>query len=306
MKLERPSDLYVGLLVLAAVAVLVVAFIFTQGWNRPQWDLYMWSTSAQDLNGDTRVELQGLRIGGVKGVVPRTDSATGALRFLVHLRLDEYYQDGTRLALPLGTQAEIVTASALGGATIALRFPEHPVGAMETGDTINSSRRASPLDAIAETADSLKRQFADALEDTRHLVRNLDATVVLAQRELRQTAPAVRGTVTELQTTLTRLEPALERADSLLADAHAGFGPLRDSVTTTLGQARQLVTHLDSLATMASLMASENRETVRSTTHNLYVLSAKLDHFMDQVSRRPLRMITGVSTWRPDSLESPP
>lgn len=304
MSSQRISDALVGLLVLGTVTVLVLAFVFTKGWNKRQWDLFMRAESAQDLNVDTRVYLQYLPIGEVKAISPRADSVTGHLRFIVHLRIDEQYQDGTPLLLPLGTTAEIVPGSLVGGAAISLRLPERSVGRLTSGDTITSARRASGLDAIAQTADSLSRQIALVLTDTRVLINNLSETVVLAHRELERTAPEIRSTLQSMDAALAQLRPALARADTLMAGMNGRLGGIQDSISTTLAQTHSLLAHLDTLTVTASAIAGENREVVRTTAENLYVISAKLDHFLDQVSRRPLRMITGVRALPSDSLRA--
>jgi ABC-type transporter Mla subunit MlaD len=185
-----------------------------------------------------------------------------------------------------------------------MRLPERTAGWMEPGDTINSVRRTSGLDAIAEIADSLRQQTALVLTDTRELITKLTATVVVAQREMERTAPDVRTTLTEMSNVLTQLRPTLARADSMMGSVTGTMDGLRDSISTTLSQTRSLLSHLDSLALTASAIAGENRSVFRSTAENLYVISAKLEHFMDQVSRRPLRMLTGVRTLSSDSLRA--
>lgn len=301
MSNQRLSDLLVGSLVVGAAVVLLVAVVLTKGWNKRQFDLYMRSSTAQDLNVDTKVFLQYLEVGEVKGVAPQVDSASGRLRFVVHLRIDERYQDGTELRLPLGTEADIVPVNALGGAAIGLRLPERNIGRLTPGDTINSVRRASGLEAIAQTADSLRQQIELVLTDTRTLIHSLNSTVVLAQTELKQTGPEIRTTLTDVQAALAQLTPTLARADTLMAAAHGQMGTISDSIAATLSQTRLMVGHLDSLAATASTIAGENRDVVRTTAQNLFVISAKLEHFLDQVSRRPLRMITGVSPLPNDS-----
>lgn len=301
MSNQRLSDLLVGSLVVGAAVVLLVAVVLTKGWNKRQFDLYMRSSTAQDLNVDTKVFLQYLEVGEVKGVAPQVDSASGQLRFVVHLRIDERYQDGTELRLPLGTEADIVPVNALGGAAIGLRLPERNIGRLTPGDTINSVRRASGLEAIAQTADSLRQQIELVLTDTRTLIHSLNSTVVLAQTELKQTGPEIRTTLTDVQAALAQLTPTLARADTLMAAAHGQMGTISDSIAATLSQTRLMVGHLDSLAATASTIAGENRDVVRTTAQNLFVISAKLEHFLDQVSRRPLRMITGVSPLPNDS-----
>lgn len=305
MSSQKLSDALIGTLVIGAVAVLVLAFVLTKGWNKRQFDLYMRTESARDLTSDTHVLLQSLPVGELKAIAPQVDSTTGRLRFIVHLRIDERYQDGTELRLPLGTQADIVTSNVLGGVSIELRMPERPIGKLAAGDTIPSTIKSSGLDAIAQIADSVRQQIALVLTDTRALIDNLSATVVLAQQELRLTAPEVRATMTDVQTSLQQLRPTLARADTLMATATGRMDGVSDSIAATLAQTRTMIAHLDSLAITATSIAGENRQVVRTTAENLFVISAKLEHFLDQVSRRPLRMIYGVKPL-PDTVRQAP
>jgi ABC-type transporter Mla subunit MlaD len=305
MTSQRMTDALIGALVIGAVIILVAAFVLTKGWNKRQFDLYMRTESARDLNSDTQVLLQSLPIGEVKAIAPQVDSLTSRLRFIVHLRINERYQDGTELRLPLGTQADIVSSNMLGGVGIELRMPERPIGRLAPGDTIGSTVKSSGLEAIAQIADSLRQQLALVLTDTRTLIDNLSRTVVLAQRELEQTAPEVRATMTEIQASLALLRPTLARADTLMATATGRMGGVSDSIAVTLSQTKSMIAHLDSLALTASSIAGENRAVVRTTAENLYVISAKLEHFLDQVSRRPLRMLYGVRPL-PDSVRRLP
>ncbi len=291
---QRMTDVMIGALVVGAVAVLVGAFVFTKGWNKQQFDLFMRTESARDLTSDTKVLLQSLPVGEVKAISPQVDSTSGRLRFVVHLRIDERYQDGTELHLPLGTRAEIVQSNVLGGVSIELRTPERAIGRLAPGDTVGSARLSSGLDAIAQIADSLRQQIALVLTDTRSLIENLNSTVVMARRELQLTAPEARATMDEIQASLTQLRPTLARADTLMATATGRMDGVSDSIAATLSQTRTMIAHLDSLAVTATSIAGENREVVRTTAENLYIISAKLEHFLDQVSRRPLRMIYGV------------
>jgi ABC-type transporter Mla subunit MlaD len=305
MSSQRLTDVLIGTIVIGAVLVLVITFVLTKGWNKRQFDLYMRTESARDLTSDTQVLLQSLPVGEVKAVAPQVDSLTGRLRFIVHLRIDERYQDGTELRLPLGTQADMVTANVLGGVSIELRMPDRPVGTLAAGDTIGSTVRSSGLDAIAQIADSLRQQIALVLTDTRTLIENLSSTVVLAEQELRQTAPQVRATMSEVQASLAQLRPTLARADTLMATATNRMDGVSDSIAATLAQTKGMIAHLDSLALTATAIAGENRAVVRTTAENLFVISAKLEHFLDQVSRRPLRMLYGVRPL-PDTIRPAP
>ena len=115
---RRTTDALLGLFLVSTVAVIVVALIFTQGWNERRIVLHMLTNSAQDLNVDTKVLMQGLEVGRVARIVPRVDPGMGPLSFVATLRIRERYRDGAELRLPVGTAGEIRAKGALGGVEV--------------------------------------------------------------------------------------------------------------------------------------------------------------------------------------------
>ncbi len=301
---RRTADALVGLLVLSVIAVLLAAVAVTRGWTERRVTLYMLSPSVQDLKQDTPVYLQGLAIGEVAAISPVVDSGRmGPPQFLVALRLRERYANGVPIRLPLGTRAQISSTGLIGSASIALVVPPNDIAAaLEPGDTIRGTLTLSWTDILKEVADTLRQQVSDILKDTRRLLATLDRTASLAHTELGATAPELRQTLAEVQQTLAALRPTVHRADTLLGTADRRLGVLQDSISATLASARVLMGHLDSLTLTAAAIAGDNREAIRRTADHLYVVSAKLEHFVDQVSRRPLRMITGVRPLARDSI----
>jgi hypothetical protein len=51
-------------------------------------------------------------------------------------------------------------------------------------------------------------------------------------------------------------------------------------------------------------MAGENRADIRATVAQMKLVGLQLEYFLDQVSRRPLRMITGVRPLPTDSVRA--
>ncbi len=302
---RRTADALLGLFLVSAVVVIVVAVIFTQGWNERRIILHILTNSAQDLNLDTKVFLQGLEVGRVTKIVPKVDRGMGPLKFVATIRVRAHYPDGAQLSLPAGTSAEIRTKT-LGGGEVSLVLPEQAAGELHTGDTITSFRRTPALEAIARVADSLATQVKLVLGDTRTLIRKLTETAELANAEVGKTAPEVRQTLVEIENTLTQLRPALAQATTLMTTANQRVGVISDSVATTLSEAHGLLGNLDSLTTTARNIAQENQAEIKQVMANLNVVSAKLGHFFDQVTRRPLRMITGVRALPPESLQVKP
>ena len=292
---ERQADTLIGALVVGVALVLGTAIYFTLGWNQRRWDLYVTAASAQDISADTKVFLQGLDVGRVDAINPRIDPHGGPLTFLVHLRIDLRFQDGGLVKLPAGTTAEIAAASAFGGGTlISLNTPATSTGLLRPGDTIPSVRRPTPLDLIAQVADSLARQVSFVLADTRRLLGDVDGTVRDVHLAVANTAPALQHSITQVDASLSELRPLLRHADSLVDRTDVRLGSLQDSLVRTLGNARLLTEHLDSLVELARSVGADNRGDIRTTVEHLERTSARLEYFVDQVSRRPLRMISGV------------
>lgn len=303
---RRSADMLTGLLVLTALGVLVLGVIFTQGWNERWIAIRMLTESAQDLNVDTKVYLQGLEIGRVRSVLPRPDQTdVGKLEFVATLRIRERFGDGTAIRLPAGTTAEVVTR-ALGGADVLLKMPARSFGELEPGDTIRSTRRQPALEAIAQVADSLTGQLKLVLNDTRELITRVSRVADQANGQMAETGPQLRRTLADLQATMADLRPALSRATVFMDSTDERFGHLHDSLLVTLSQTRMLMTRLDTLTSVATGVARSSEDDIRTIIASLRVTTVKMDHMMDQISRRPLKMITGVRPLPPESLPPQP
>ena len=66
----------------------------------------------------------------------------------------------------------------------------------------------------------------------------------------------------------------------------------RDGVVVTT---EATVQRLDSLTVDAEAMVAENRAAVNEAMANVTVASRQLNHFLEEASRRPYRLLTGVT-----------
>ena len=87
---------------LVSAGVVLGLFLLTSNPLERRQDFFMRATTADGLERDTRVFLQGLQVGRVTQIVPRVDA--GELFFVAHLSLLMQYPDGTPLA---GTSPEV-------------------------------------------------------------------------------------------------------------------------------------------------------------------------------------------------------
>ena len=98
------------------------------------------------------------------------------------------------------------------------------------------------------------------------------------------------------------IEPMIAQTRTTLATTDTTIGVLQDSLALLLGDTRRLVNRADTLTSTVSQTATDVTPDIRQTLKNVYILSAKLEYFIDQVSRRPHRLLTGIRPLSRDSI----
>ncbi len=305
----RTADALIGALVLGAIIVFLVALVITRGWTERRVVVYMLSSSVQDLNVQTPVKLQGLTIGEVKEISPLPDSGErmGPPVFVVALRLRESYANGMPIRMPLGTRAEISSSGLIGNAVISLIVPEsHIKAALQPGDTIRGTLTEGWTDVLKEVADTLRTQVSGILSKTNRLLATLDKTAGNANDELAKTGPEIRNTLAGARSVLDRLEPVLAQTSRTMSRADTTMATMQDSLLTLVADTRRLLNHADTLTTNINGLTTDLAPDIRVTLKTMRVMSAKMEYFMDQVSRRPHRLLTGIHPISRDSILAEP
>ncbi len=273
---------------LGAIGVMLGALIITSGLLQRRYDVFMRTGSAQDLTQDTRVLLQGLAVGRVRQVNPLLDSANGSLTFVARLSIDAEFPNGAPVTIPRGTRALIEQLNPIAPPVIQLMVPEGGAQrALGPGDTIVSERRQGAMDALGRIASDLSDELRKTIQETRMLVRQTTRTAQEAEHLVSASTPRVEEVLSQLST-------SLERTDRMLADLGPRVTPLTDSLTAVLADTRRALRQVTTLAQTADSMAGENRISIRETIQHLHNSAVLLEHFADQVSRRPTRLLTGV------------
>ncbi|MFQ6044939.1 MAG: MlaD family protein [Gemmatimonadales bacterium] len=270
-----------------------------------RYALYLRVANAEGLNQDTRVMLQGLAIGRVRQVNPRLDPVKNSLEFVAELSMLEKFPDGSLLRLPRGTRAEITQPTGFVGATIVqLIMPQGPDTTparpelLQPGDTIETTRVANVLDLMGDVAGRLTEEVTVTLEETRELMERTTTTIERSNRVLASSGPQI-GKVLSL------LADNLARTDRMLAAFEPQVGEATETLMATLADTRQVLQHLDTLVATAQNMADENRPAIVETIALLQRTAVILENFTDKMSRRPLRMFTGVKP-PPDTVQREP
>jgi len=293
------TDLYVGLFLVATVALVLIALIATSGWGVDRYDVFVRTENAQDVTVDSKVFMQGLEVGRVAGIAPRPVGEAGRLEFIIRVSLLDRFPDGTPLRLPRGATAE-VTSGLLGGATIQLAINPGSGGSLAPGDTIDMRRATSPIEAFGALASDLKGTIQQTLVSAtgtlnavRGLADSLKVTAGTARRFLVSAQPGAEKALDGVNANLDRLRLVLDSAN---ARTGLTFGQINSAVA----QGRALLVSVDSLTRVLLAIGGENHSEITETIVNFRNLSAELAYVLEQLSRRPLKFITGVKI--PDSL----
>ena len=298
MNIQR-TDLSVGIFVIATVAIVVVALVATSGWNVRHFDLYIRTDDARDIALDTRIYMQGLEVGRITAIAPRQANRPGRLEFIIRAKMVERFPDGTPLRLPRSTDAEVETAL-LGGSTLQLSIHDSIPGTLEPGDTIGMHRRTPAMEAFGALATDLKGTIQDALLATtatlnsvRHLSDSLSAATGTARGFVAGIRPGTEKAIAEATRNLVQLQLVLD-------SANARTGVTFQQLNATMAQSRTLMRSADSLTRLLVAMGGENRPEIAAIIVNMRQLSEQMQYVMEQLGRRPMRILTGVKI--PDSL----
>ncbi len=303
--MESYRDFTVGLFILASIGIILGLLVITSNALDDRQDFYMRAATADGLTQDTRVSLRGLQIGRVTQVNPRVDDA--GVSFVARLSLRRTYPDGTLLQLPVGTRAVIAAPLpiSIAAAAVDLEIPGQAAGTefLQPGDTIDSDRIPGAVDLLGEVATALKSEVLQTLAQTQVLIEQSTRTIAETHGIIESTQSLIGTTTPKVEEALELLAASLERTDQILAEISPRVGPLQDSLMATLAQARRILTSFDTLATTAHELLAENRNVIQEALARLAHTTTVLDHFAEQVTRRPLRFLTGVTPPPPDTTE---
>jgi ABC-type transporter Mla subunit MlaD len=297
MKITQRTDLVVGAFVILVVATVVAALIKTQGLGIHHRALYIHTDDARDLRVDTKIYLQGLEVGRIAAVNPR--QAAGGLDFLIRATILTRFPDGTPLRLRRGTDAEL-EQNVLGGSTLLLDVHGTSKDTLPPGEIIELHRHTPAMEAFSSLASGLKEQIAHTLEQTtrtltsvQHLADSMTIATGTARRFVSGIQPGTERTLNEAAASMARMRELLDTTD-------VRSGITLHQLNATLEQSRRLMSSTDSLTRLLAAMGGENRPAIREVLENSRLLSQQTTFLMEALSRRPMRVMSGVDL--PDSL----
>jgi len=318
MKVASRTDLWVGTFVVAVIGVVVTALVATSGWGIRHFDLYIRTNDARDVTIDTRIYLQGLEVGRVASISPRPTNKRGVLEFIIHAQMIAEFASGDSLLLPGNVEAE-VQPELLGGALLVLDIygddtAEERPGCTRSrralllaGDTICMHRRPGVAEAFGNLATDLKADIANAIVTTTRtveaygrLANSLEGSSSEVRAMVAGIRPGAEQTMNELAANLSRLRRLLDTADLRSGATLAELNQTMQQTRATMEQARLMLVSTDSLTRLVTTIGNENRPDIRAMLMDARFMTQQLLYVTEQLSRRPMRAMSGVEL--PDTL----
>jgi hypothetical protein len=293
------SDFYVGLFLVATIALVVAALVATAGWGVKRNIIYVRTNDATAITVDTKVFMQGLEVGRVADITPRPTGQR--LEFIMRLEVLAQFEDGSEMRFPTNTLAQVV-APIVGTPTLNLVIDTtvQATGFLEAADTISMQRTAPAMEAFGALASDLKGDIQDMLANANRLMvhaTSLADSVAFAAGTGRRFLATIQPAT---EKTLGNTSLALDRLRMLLDSANVRSGVTLDNVNAVLRQSRTVMVSADSLTRLLIAMGGESRPEVAAIIVNMRNISEQMQYVLEQLGRRPMRAITGVKI--PDSL----
>ena len=289
----EPGDLRTGVLVLGACALLVAGVIWGNSTKVQDLEpLYAEFPTLTGVSTETPVMMNGYKVGQVAEIAPMTDSA-GRLRFRVKMMVQWHPGGGAAIPYRRGLRVRLIPPAieVLGTAIIRLEPAVAAGMPLPPGALVPMLAYVSPLEGAQARVDSLGVEVAKTLGDTRRLLEVLVKTASAATGAATATAGVANAAAGQLVMLAGDTRLRLATADSLMRDVRTLTPTARataDSLQALLGDSRRAVARL-------TRMADANEPQLVHTLASLDTTSALLQHFMRQVSARPLRVLTGVA-----------
>jgi phospholipid/cholesterol/gamma-HCH transport system substrate-binding protein len=290
----------VGLIIFAAIAVLVIVYWFLGGlaMRAASYPLYAEFDDVQILSRGSAVRLAGVRIGVVDAITLTEDK-----RARVTMRIQRDYE------VPVGSQATVTSGGLIGEPYIEITPGEGP-GMLQPEDTI-ATRDVVRLDQLIQEVGGLVEDLRGATAGIRTVFEDPDVTgsIKATVRDLSQAAGSVAAAAEEIRTIAAENRPQIasiarnideaSRRTLLLTEQVqrmlAGVDLRTDDIPEILANAREATaslarasTGLEELATDPQL-AEDIRATAaeaRNVAERTGRLVERVEDYVDRVATR--------------------
>jgi ABC-type transporter Mla subunit MlaD len=285
------TDLRVGLMVFGALVLGVVSFVWVgRQWGRNVGPLYTDVTDVQGIGVESQVFLNGYSVGRVSQVRPHI-GADGQLLFRIRMDIVWKLEDGGHMPLDDGLRARVVPpALDIGRGTIVLETNGHRGRQLKPGDVVPSMEGGGTTNRMQLVVDSVGRDLRTVIGSVEKLVKSLDVTVASATKTMNNANAMLANVNQEIPGIMQGVKTNLASADSLIHTLHT----VTPTTVATLDSVRALLGDSRAAIARATQFLDANEPQLTSTIANLDQASAVLSNLLKEVSRRPIKAITGV------------
>jgi ABC-type transporter Mla subunit MlaD len=291
MKWES-ADFRVGLLLVAATVVGVGSFIWlTPAVSDDSIPYYADFTNVDGLGAQSEVVLAGFQVGRVAEIVPSSDSLGGRVSFRVRMQVRPRISGDRPFRIPKGTIARIVSGGFIGNAVLSLEPPLKPQALLPPGSIIKGELAVGLNDQLKQQASELGEEIKKTLRTTVKLVDSLQVVAHEARLAAAGVADLTQQGKEQLPVLLANVNRDLNGVDSLVRELRTlspAFKVSLDSVNRLVSDTRKTVN------TVNGMMKDREPEVARIAA-NLDSTAVMLRWFVEQVARRPMRALTGVT-----------
>ena len=300
------TDLRVGLMVFGALLLAIVSFLWVgRVWGRDVAPLYTDVAAVEGLGAESPVILNGFNVGRVSEVTPRIDSS-GKLVFRVRMNVVWRLEDGSVMPFVKGMRARVVPPTLdIGRGQVVLEMPRDAAllaasDRLRPGDVVPSMTiGGSTTNRMQLVVDSVGRDLRLVIASVEQLVQSLEVTVASATTAMKSANTMIASVSQEVPGLVTGVKANLASADSLLKSLHA----VTPATVATLDSVRMLLGDSRAAIAKATDFLDESEPQIQSTLANLDQASAVLTNLLTEVSRRPIKALTGVRPPAPKPVE---
>ena len=304
----EPGDFRTGALVLLAFLLVFAGVIWVSPVRGPR--PIQFTTEMRELGGvslETPVELNGFKVGQVDQVDPYI-AGDGRLHFRIRMAIT--WQPATPEQTPYRQGLHVRVAppalDVFGSATLHLEPAIHPGAPLVSGTQLPSDADTPMLAKADSRIDSLARQVAMTLAESRAMMAAFRSTADASSEAVRSAGAMTSKVDAHLVELTAGTMKTMARADSAmqsLQHVEVGAKNATDSVNALLGDTRSALKQV-------STMLGKTGPRVDEALFNLNETTALLTHFMRNVTERPTRLITGVTppparVWKDTSAGQP-
>ncbi|MBI3792137.1 MAG: MCE family protein [Gemmatimonadetes bacterium] len=291
MKWES-ADLRVGLLLVTATAVGLGSFVWlTPAVSDDSITYYADFSKVDGLATQGEVRLGGFEVGRVADIVPAADSATGRVSFRVKMQLRPRLAGDRPFRIPKGTLAHIESGSLIGSAVITLEPPAKVGGYLQPGAILRGDVATGLNDQLKAVAGELGEEIKRTLKATTRLVDSLQVVAHEARGAAQNVTQLTQQGKEELPVLLANVNRDLNSVDSLVRELRT----LSPALKVSLDSVNRLVSDTRKTVNTVNGMMKDREPEVARIAANLDSTAVLLRWFVEQVARRPMRALTGVT-----------